>query len=112
VVEDEPRLRDVVCQVLREDGYRAITVDSAEAAVAIPDAELATVHLLLTDVLMPKYSGTTVAARLRERRPSLKVLLMSGHLPDNLAALPADYEFISKPFDRQALCGKLRSMLV
>jgi len=111
VVEDEPRLREVVCQVVRDGGYRAITVESAEAAMALPDADLGSVQVLLTDVRMPKHSGTAVAARLRERKPSLKVLLMSGHLPDSSTDLPDDYEFISKPFDQAALCAKLRRLL-
>ena len=93
--------------ILREAGYRVIeaaTVDEAAAATAAQSPDL-----LITDIHLPAVNGVRLADMLREIRPELKVIFISGH--DFGVALPAGSEFLAKPFPPAALLQKVRAML-
>ncbi len=98
LVEDEPLLRKLARSVLVEAGYRVMTAaDGEEALVAAREAGDA-FDALVTDVVMPRMSGTELAARLRERVPDLKVVLTSGYPErEGRVELPAEV-FLAKPF--------------
>ncbi len=70
--------------------------------------------MLLTDVVLPDMNGTTLASRIKESRPDLKVLYMSGY-GHNLIAhhgiLASGSAFIQKPFTKQSLLSELRGIL-
>jgi YesN/AraC family two-component response regulator len=72
------------------------------------------IHLMITDVVMPGLSGKQLAAQLAETRPELKVLYISGYTSNVIAhrgILDADVQFLSKPFTREQLAGKVREIL-
>ena len=114
VVEDEAAVRQLVARVLQEEGYRVLTAESPSQAEEVFAAHQHEIILLVTDVIMPGYSGTDLFARLVARKPDLKVIYMSGY-PD--AAIirqgPLDLEapFVPKPFAPAVLARKVREVI-
>jgi len=109
LVEDEDEVRKVLHQVLIGKGYRVFQAGSGEEALAISRLHRGTVHLLLTDVTMPRMKGTELAARLCAERPKLRVVFMSGYSEE---ALPVDeVPCLQKPFSPQVLTQAVRAAL-
>jgi CheY-like chemotaxis protein len=79
LVEDQERLRDAIGVVLRGYGYEVIEAGNADDALALVEAFPGPIHLLLTDVVMPRTSGPVLAERVGRIRPGIKVVFMSGY---------------------------------
>ena len=111
MVEDDPLVRLTIQACLAPLGYRlTVASDGAEALGVDP----ASIDLLVTDVVMPGLSGGSLAGRLRETRPQLAVLFVSGYeagllFPDGLPA--GRSAFLQKPFTTEALARAVRSLL-
>jgi two-component system cell cycle sensor histidine kinase/response regulator CckA len=103
VVEDQEVLREVVRETLAELGYSLLVADGAEEALAIAERHGGPIHLLLTDVVMPRVSGPELARRFVGARPEAKVLFVSGY-PDEVLARqglpPAGHALREKPVTR------------
>src|SRR5213594_275507 len=82
VVKDEAPVRNVARQVLERHGYTVLEASSAEAALDIATRYSGTIHLLLTDVVMPGLNGRELASRLADLRPDARVIFMSGYTDD------------------------------
>jgi CheY-like chemotaxis protein len=111
LVEDEPEVRGVVSSLLLDLGYRVVAAASGREALALAARDGEPFDLLLTDVTMPEMSGRELAVRLRELRPSTRVLYMSGHqeeLSPREAAVPG---FLQKPFSAEELAHAVRTVL-
>ena len=110
-VEDEPAVRDVARHALENYGYRVICSPlPLEASQLDPHS----IDLLLTDVIMPSMSGTELALLLRQRRPDLPVLYVSGYTDDRVPwenLQPGKDAFLQKPFHPAALAAKVRQLL-
>jgi len=114
LVEDEPSVRALTETVLKTLGYDVLVADSGLAALEIWRERKDSIHILLTDVIMPHMSGGELAHKLRETNPQLKVLFMSGYTDDMIAShgvLAGETQLIQKPFTAQALGRKLRDVL-
>ncbi|MFZ5861681.1 MAG: response regulator [Nitrospirota bacterium] len=99
VTEDEVGVRALVREALRSRGYRVLEAESADEAEQMLVRYDGAIHLLVTDVVMPGVGGPQLAARLRRRQPSLKVLYMSGYGDDAKGLSDLDPErLIRKPF--------------
>jgi CheY-like chemotaxis protein len=88
--------------------------ENAEEALRVCEQESERIDLVLTDVVMPGLSGRELADRLKNRRPGIKVMFMSGYTDDAIVhhgALEKDAEFIQKPFSPDQLAIKVREML-
>src|SRR5687768_16258313 len=112
VVEDEEAVRQFAVESLQRQGYNLLESASGEEALTVAGRYDDTIHLLLTDVVMPGIKGPDLATRLRTLRPGLRVLLMSGYAadivtPDDLK----DAELVSKPFTAASLSRAVRSIL-
>jgi DNA-binding response OmpR family regulator len=107
VVDDEPQVRDIVRILLEDEGYFILTAADGEEALLLSRSFPGTIHLVLTDVEMPRLDGLQLRERLREERPATRVLLMSGHV--HMAAEPA---FLPKPFAAAVLKERVRQMLL
>src|SRR5260370_41577077 len=95
-------------------GYEVLDAAHGDAALLVCERYPKTIHLLLTDVVMPRMSGHEVANRLAPLRPEMKVLFMSGYTDDAIVhhrVLDADTPFIQKPFAPDALARKVRNVL-
>jgi CheY-like chemotaxis protein len=112
VAEDEDGVRQLAYETLVRRGYRVIAAESGEAALKVAAAYDGTIHLLLSDVVMPGMKGPELAERLRAMRPGIKVLLMSGYAAD--VVTPADLKestLIPKPFSPAVLVQAVRAAL-
>jgi PAS domain S-box-containing protein len=114
LVEDNADLRELTEEVLVREGYRVLSARSAKRAIEIYEAHPGAIDLLLTDVVMPQMGGAELKKKLRERRPDLLVLYMSGHPLSALGELETDVAagaFLQKPFSVDSLLQKVRSAL-
>ncbi len=114
VVEDEPEVREVTQRALRAGGYQVLAAASGDEALALDPATLASVQLLVTDVVMPGLDGRATAEELCRRHPSLRVLYVSGYTQDVIAqrgVLDAGIQFLPKPFAASSLLARVRAVL-
>jgi signal transduction histidine kinase/ActR/RegA family two-component response regulator/Flp pilus assembly protein TadD len=114
LVEDEEAVRMVAKKMLEAFDYKVIHTGDTEEALRICREHEGTIHLLLTDVVMPKMSGRQLANRVTEITPSIKVIFMSGYTDNAIAqhgVLDANTVFIEKPFTPDSLVRKVREVL-
>ena len=114
LVEDDADVRVFISDVLDTHGYQVLQARDGVEALSVIEAHAGRVDLLLTDVIMPRMSGSEVAARLHVLRPSLKVLYISGYPGETMVrqgALAADLTFLQKPFSVAALARRVREVL-
>jgi hypothetical protein len=115
VVEDQAEVRGYAAAALRAYGYQVVQAASADEALLVCEREGDHIDLILTDVVMPGLSGRELADRLKQLRPGIKVLFMSGYTDDTMlhyGVLRKDAEFIQKPFSPDELAIKVGEMLV
>ena len=114
LVEDDEELRRLASEILRTCGYTVLDTGDPLEALTICDRQERVVDLLLTDMVMPAMRGTELAARLRESRPGLKMLFMSGYADEtgdpSRAGGPAR-PFLQKPFTPHDLTRTVREAL-
>jgi two-component system, cell cycle sensor histidine kinase and response regulator CckA len=114
VLEDEDQVRRVVLAMLQRGGYRVIEATRAEEALEIARDPSRTIDLLLTDIVMPGMSGPEVVRKIREIRPDLKAICMSGYTDDTVVRhgiLESGIAFLQKPITPDSLRQKVRSVL-
>ena len=114
LVDDEPMLRDLLTFALERYGYNVLVAKDGEDAIELADSYKAPIHLVLSDVVMPRLDGCQLCANLRRWYPSIGVLLMSGFPDGQMAALNFEDEltfFIRKPFGTDELAAAARAAL-
>lgn len=114
VVEDEAGLRVPLARALRRQGYDVLEAEHGRDALERCEAHERAIDLLLTDVMMPVMNGRELARTLRERRPGLRVVFMSGFSDRAIDALTLEPErtlFVEKPFAMSRLLLAVRELL-
>jgi two-component system, cell cycle sensor histidine kinase and response regulator CckA len=114
LAEDASGVRAVAQEILKRLGYTVLVATDGHAALQLARARTDTIHLLVTDVIMPEMSGRQLADRLKEQRPGLKVLFVSGYTDDAIVRhgmLEPGIAFLQKPFTPQTLARKVREVL-
>ena len=114
VVEDELAVLTLSRRALEAQGYVVLAASDAAAALRVVERHGGTIHLLLTDVVMPGMSGRDLADRLTAQRPGIRVLYMSGYPGDAVVqhgTLPSGSAFLQKPFSPDGLARKVRDVL-
>lgn len=113
VVDDDLDVLSIVAEILRSFGYEVIEANGPEEAIQAAENDQP-IDLLLTDVRMPGMNGHYLARLLRQRRPDLKVLFMTGYGGDVLyrdGALEADLDVLEKPFSLDELSQRVEDVL-
>jgi len=113
LAEDDVPVRNVASRLLRSLGYRVLEAGDGREALAVAGAYAGTIHLLVTDVVMPHLNGKLLADELRRSRPELTVLFTSGYPSEAFGheELQAGSEFIGKPYDPASLARHVRRLL-
>jgi CheY-like chemotaxis protein len=110
VVEDEVLIRLQIADELRNRGIQVLEACNAEEALTILESSFA-VHVLFTDIHMPgRMDGVGLTRLARQRYPELKLVLSSGHQPQQYARDSADV-FIHKPYDPGAVVRQVEALL-
>ena len=107
VVEDEAFVRDLIRYILETAGYAVLTAADGEQALQVSRTFPTTIHLLLSDVFMPKLDGMALREQILRERPGMKVLLLSGTVDEP----PEGVEFLRKPFQAETLRHHVRRLL-
>jgi CheY-like chemotaxis protein len=114
LVEDDASIRKALRQALQRSGYRILEAPNPGEAILISEQHTGLIHLMLTDVVMPRMSGPELAERLEPWHPEMKVLYMSGHSEEKApeeAVLPPGAVFLRKPFAIRGLLEQVRRVL-
>jgi CheY-like chemotaxis protein len=106
VVDDDPDIRRSVVQALEDNGMMGIGAASGQEALRILNRD-PTVGVLLTDIMMPGITGTTLADHAARLRPDLKVMFMTAYA--DAADLPRNRPVLAKPFATDTLCNSVRA---
>jgi CheY-like chemotaxis protein len=113
LVEDDALVRALTRTLLGQAGYQVLEAENAEAALALAARHSAVIHLLLTDVVLPRVGGRQLADQLCAQRPETKVLFRSGYTNDSIlrhGVVDSAVELLQKPFTRVSLLRRIRSM--
>jgi two-component system cell cycle sensor histidine kinase/response regulator CckA len=114
LVEDDDSVRKLALTILESFGYAVLEAADGAAALSLAKNHSGPIHLVLTDLVMPDFGGAALIARLREFRPGVRALFMSGYTDGALfreGLLQSETSFIQKPFTSEALARKVRESL-
>jgi two-component system cell cycle sensor histidine kinase/response regulator CckA len=114
IVEDDDQVRRLAAEVLRGLGYSLLEARSAAQALSLAKTHHGPIDLLLTDVVMPEMGGGVLAEKMREARPSLRVLFMSGYTDDAVlrhGIMEEGVPFLQKPLTPNMLARGVRDIL-
>jgi signal transduction histidine kinase len=114
LVEDDEGVRELAQEILEAEGYTVLVASGPNEALGAVARHDETIHLLVTDVVMPQMSGPELVERLRAVRPDIHVLYMSGYADTAIVqhgVLDAGLPFLQKPFTPSVLSRKVREAL-
>jgi PAS domain S-box-containing protein len=114
LIEDEDIVREITFEFLKQLGYKVLIAENGGSALIIAEQYTQTIHLLMTDVIMPGLNGREVAERLLKIHPEMKVLYTSGYTQNIIAhhgILEEGLNFISKPYRFETLAKKIKDVL-
>jgi two-component system cell cycle sensor histidine kinase/response regulator CckA len=114
LVEDEAAVRASTCEFLVRCGYTVVIAENGEDALRVSRDYTGPIHLMITDVVMPKMGGPQVAFQLAAERPAMKALFVSGYAENTVLQhgnIDVTARFLSKPFSLSTLANKIREVL-
>jgi signal transduction histidine kinase/CheY-like chemotaxis protein len=114
LAEDQPEVRRLAIRILKSNGYQLLEASNGPEALELSRHYAGPIDLLVTDVVMPEMTGRELADRLRESRPGIKVLYMSGYTADIIGregVLDEGVDYLPKPFTPAELAAKVREVL-
>lgn len=114
LVEDEDAVRLFSARALRNKGYKVLEARSGEAALEIMNEQVDGIDLIISDVVMPNMDGPTLIKEVRQRRPDIKVIFISGYAEDDFRRkvdAGEEAHFLMKPFTLKQLASKVKDVL-
>jgi DNA-binding NtrC family response regulator len=112
VTEDDQVQRDVICDILLQEGYEVIPSESGAASLSVLESD--SCHLLLTDMRMPEMDGLELLRQAKRLRPETEVVVMTAHATVNTAVTAMKegaIDYLGKPFDKEELLVVVRKAL-
>ena len=114
LVEDEEALRRAAAEFLSLRGYTVLQARDGLDALSVAKNHGSTIHLAVTDVVMPHMSGGELARELETLRPETRVLFVSGYAGQTVVdhkVVDVENNFLQKPFTLKQLANKVRTVL-
>jgi DNA-binding response OmpR family regulator len=111
VADDEVLVRNIVTLLLQGQGYIVLTASDGQEGLELSRKYPGTIDLVITDVEMPRLNGMDLVTHLREERPGIKVLVMSGSDMKEIVSQNANLPFLPKPFDGETLLSRVRALI-
>lgn len=111
VVDDEAGIREFLAAYLQSKDFNVLTASCAEEALDLWAESREKIDLLITDIVMPGMNGKVLSEKLAGEKPSLKVIFMSGYLPEEIAEETLDGTFFKKPFHPHELLEAIRESI-
>ncbi len=111
VADDEALIRNLVTLLLQHDGYFVLSAADGHEGLELSRKYPGSIDLVITDVQMPRLNGTDMCAHLKEERPGIRVLIMSGKDMSEIVSQNANMPFLPKPFDGETLKARVRAIL-
>ncbi len=114
LVEDDEMVRNLMHAILKRCGYQVILAEDGETAIALSEEHEGEIELLLADVVLPGIGGREMSDALREKRPEMKVLFVSGYTEEIISrfgVVPSDMNFMAKPVTPESMSLKVREVL-
>jgi two-component system cell cycle sensor histidine kinase/response regulator CckA len=114
VVDDEPAVLQLVTRMIREGGYEALPAKHGQEAWSLLAQADRQIDLVVADVVMPRMTGTELAARIADKRPGLPLILMSGFSSEDLFRRGLELShgrLLTKPFEPEELLALVRQLL-
>jgi len=114
LAEDDATIRRMIQLTMESEGYTILAATNGQEAIEISSSYEGDIHLLLTDVIMPKLNGQELANTVQQSRPEMEVIFMSGYTDDAIShhgVLEPGVHFIQKPITPSILAKKLREVL-
>ncbi|PNQ98466.1 hybrid sensor histidine kinase/response regulator [Azospirillum argentinense] len=113
LVEDEDAVRVFSARALRNKGYQVLEAKNGEAALQQIGTDGSRIDLLITDVVMPQMDGPTLARHVRQVRPDMRVIFISGYAEDRLGEIDGVEvaHFLPKPFSLKQLASKVKEVI-
>jgi CheY-like chemotaxis protein len=111
VAEDEVLVRNFVCLQLQREGYQVLAASDGLEALEVARAYTGAIEMLLTDVVMPRMDGLALVEQMRQERPGVRVLVMSGRLSGEFSEQNTRLPFIRKPFAAKDLRDKIKEVM-
>jgi DNA-binding response OmpR family regulator len=111
VADDEVMIRNLVTLLLQGHGYVVLSASDGQEGLELSRKYPGTIDLVITDVEMPRLNGMNLCAHLLEERPGIKVIVMSGADVGEIVSQNINMPFLPKPFDGEALLGRVRATL-
>jgi two-component system, cell cycle sensor histidine kinase and response regulator CckA len=115
LVEDDELVRDLATRLLEQQGYRVLKATNGQEALRVAREHVGeTIHLLLSDIVMPQMGGKELSDWLKISRPNVKVLYTSGYADNAIVhqgVLDPGTHFLQKPFSLKTLSHKVREVL-
>ncbi len=112
--EDDRPVRELIAESLRSAGYTVLTAGNGKKGLEVAQEHPHSIDLLVADVIMPDMNGRKLSERLQALRPGLRTVFISGYTSNVIAhhgVLDEGVDFLEKPFTRQALLARVRSVL-
>jgi DNA-binding response OmpR family regulator len=111
VAEDEVLIRNLVTLLMQQQGHFVLSASDGHEGLELSRQYAGTIHLVITDVEMPRLNGTDLCAHLLDERPGIKVLVMSGSDVSEIVSQNVNLPFLPKPFDGEDLKARVRHIL-
>jgi DNA-binding response OmpR family regulator len=111
IAEDEVMVRNLVRHLLTAEGHEILAAADGYEALELSRKYEGTIDLLITDVKMPRMDGLALIEKVLQERPNMRILVMSGHPPEELRGREAGFSFLRKPFPPGVFREKVREVL-